>query len=224
MDMDQFFEKHPELRIVADYVIEPPSPEELTAEFGYVPRDVIERCDELMTYGAAVTRGCVFAARKRSGQSTDFAAMIAMQKSSGISTTDTFWSGRKPFWSVYGQEYADRVRKSLAARGISLGANGEYMPELARFEGDPEAVVPFSGSRDYIRGLCERRGWGCNGAVNVKAREPGGDPLSDDNCVPMAEDLVIKNASRMIRENPDLGRKTKAEVRQMVLDKYGPSR
>lgn len=223
MDMDQFFERHPELRIVADYVVEPPSPSELLAEFDSVPFDVRDRCMEYMTYGARVTRGCVFAALRRSGQSVGFAAMIAMQKSSGIATTDTFWSGRKPFWEVYGQGYANNVRKKLSARGVNLGDNGEYMPELARFTGDPEAVVPFSGSRDYIRKLCEKRGWSCNGAVNVSARQPDRDPLADEHCVPLADDLVVKNASRLIRENPDLGRKTKGEVRQIVLDKYGPS-
>jgi hypothetical protein len=42
----------------------------------------------------------------------------------------------------------------------------KYYPEFARFQGDPEAVI---GSRSEAVSLLKRRGWSCNGTVNVES-------------------------------------------------------
>jgi len=150
--------------------------------------------------------------------------MLSLQAPPGINTSDTFWAGRKSWVSVYGEEYANRTKKALAAKGVNLKPGDEYMPELARHPNDPEAVIPFGNARGYIKNLCEKRGWGVDGAVTVKHREPEKDPLADENCAPMPMDLVRKKASAMVKKNPDLRYKTKAELRQMVLQKHGPSK
>lgn len=222
--LERWLTENPDWRPYVDLVVYPPSPDELTQEFSGISLEVLTRCGELVSEcGGHVSRGAIYVrVRRENPKSGDkWAAMLSLQAPPGIHTTDTFWSGRKSWVDVYGEEYANRTRKALAAKGINLKAGDEYMPELARHPNDPEAVIPFGNARGYIKRLCENRGWACDGAVTTKHREPEADPLADENCVPMGMDLVRKKASAMVRSNPALRSKTKAELRQMVLEKHG---
>mgnify|MGYP001564358568 CR=1 FL=1 len=155
--------------------------------------------------------------------------MLALNAPPGVKTERTFWAGRKHFSEVFGTEYADNIRLQLGKKGINLKAGDEYMPELVRPEmgfgphnPDPEAVVPFSEGRSYIKKLCEKRGWACHGTVETKHRMP--DDHDPHNKVAMAPDLVRRHACAMVRKNPELRKLTKGELRNMVIAKHGPSK
>ena len=225
MNLEEFLTQHPEYRPVADYVVLPPTGEELGQEFPDASPDVLSRALAIFPIGqTGVTRGCVYAMLRRKGSPDRWASMVALQSPPQGATTDTFWAGRKPFWAVFGEQYANDVRKRLAAQGVRLGENQEYMPELARFRGDPQAVVSFSGARDYIRKLCEQRGTGCEGAVKAQSSGPTSDPLAYENCMPLGEDIIRSRSRELVAANPDLGRKSRREIRQMVIEKHGPPR
>lgn len=228
MDPDKFFKENEDWRPHADLVIVPPLPEELMKEFpGDVSVEVLSRCGEwVWDCGGHVTRGAIYARIRREEPSCGdkWATMLCLNAPPGLQTSDTFWAGRKPWHELCTPEYAASIKSKLAAKGCRIGANDEYMAELARFPGDPEAVIPFSGARSHIKSLCESRGWGCEGAVTVKHREPEKDLLSDEECVPMAEDLIRQKAAKMVKENPDLKRIPRATLRAKVLEKYGPSK
>ena len=227
MNYEKFFRENEDWRVYADIVAYPPLPEELMSEFHDVSPEVLARCREMvMEGGGYVSRGAIYVRVRREGeergQNADrWATMLCLNAPPGLKTTDSFWAGRKPWHEVFDPRYCAGVKKELAKRGINIGPNQEYMPELARFRGDPEAVVPFEGARSYMKKLCERRGWAMEGAVTVEHREPESDPYD----APIADDLVRQKARQMVKLKPDtfkgLNRK---EAKQKVLDKFGPSR
>jgi hypothetical protein len=133
---------------------------------------------------------------------------------------DMLREGRAPYGSSDGTFLIGKwgnVPATARKKAESLGAsvNGRpYFSGLARFHGDPEAFVD---SKDDIRKLCERRGWSCEGAVNVKAREvePKAGPV-------LAPDIVESLVDDMIDKDPGLATKHRQELREAAIDKHGP--
>ncbi len=229
----EFLEDRPQYREHADLLVVPPTIQEVVDEFpeAACESDLAEGelrlahgCHDGKGHGLTVLS--LYLIARRNLATHEFAMILAMQKPPGIETNDTFWAGRKRFDEVFGEDYANRIRSGLADKGINLGATGEYMPELVRpgygpKNPDPQAVVPFHGGRDYIRKLCEQRGWACNGAVNVKEREPLSDPHATENCHALHPKLVDQLAIQECRKNPDLQQKTKRELREMITERHG---
>jgi len=233
-DLGTFFDENPDWKKYADIVAYPPLPEELAEEFPDIDPEVLRRCMEpVLECGYTLSRGCIYARVRREDRrvkaADKWATMLALQAPPGLKTTDTFWAGRKTWVEHFGVEYANNIKAQFAKKGINLTANQEYMPELVRpgfgpHNPDPEAVVSFDGARSYIKKLCEQRGWGCEGAVNVDHRKPDHDPLADENC-PIAPDLVRQKGRNMLREDPKAfkGMDLK-EARAKIMDKHGPSK
>ena len=238
MNLDVFFRDNEDWLPYSDLVIMPPSADEIKKEFrkkGGVSPEVIARCMECVREGGGVvTRGALYVRirreEKRVRDSDGWATMLSLQAPPGLLTTDTFWAGRKTWVEHFGEEYANNIKAQFAKKGIHMGANEEYMPELVRpgfgpHNPDPEARVPFGGARSYIKKLCETRGWASEGAVNTKHRQPEEDPLADENCLPMGEDLIRTKGRLMMQDSPEVFRgKKRGEVRDMILAKHGPSK
>ncbi len=76
-----------------------------------------------------------------------------------------------------GDGFKDNVLRQKAyrkARAVGIDPNGKtFMPGLADKRGyaDPDAWVPQHDFRSTVKRVCERRGHGCEGTVNVKRRE-----------------------------------------------------
>lgn len=233
MTLDKFFQENEDWRPFADLVAYPPLPEELMQEFSDVSSEVLARCMEVVREGGGeVTRGAIYVRIRREkeerGQNADkWATLLCLNQFPGIRTTDTFWAGRKTWVEVYGESYANNVKRNLAKKGINLLPGQEYMPELVRpgygpHNPDPEAVVSFNNARGYIKSLCEKRGWASEGAVEVKSREPEQDPY--ENAPAMGEDLIRQKGRQMVEKNPQLRKLPRRELREKVLERFGPSR
>lgn len=237
MNLDLFFEDNPDWLPFADLVALPPSKEEIRKEFkrSGVSREVLDRCMEVVREGGGcVTRGAIYVRIRREDKGVRdadrWATMLCLQAPPGLQTTDTFWSGRKTWVEHFGEEYANNIKAQFAKKGINLTANQEYMPELVRpgygpHNPDPEAIVPFGGARSHIKKLCESRGWAAEGAVNVKHRQPESDPLADENCTPMGEDLIRSKGRVMLQDNPEAFKgMSRKEAREKILSVHGPSK
>lgn len=230
--LEKWLKDNEDWRPYVDLVVYPPLPEELMKEFKDVSSEVLARCGELVSEGGGqVSRGALYVRIRREDKKCGdrWATLLALQQPPGINTTDTFWAGRKPWYEVYGDPsskknntYINDIKRGFARQGIDLG-NREYMPELARFKYDPEAIVPFEGARSCIKNLCEKRGMACHGAVETSHRQPDRDLLADENC-PMAPDLIRQKARNMVKQDPSLKSKSKKELRELVLAKHGPSK
>jgi hypothetical protein len=225
--IDLFFDQHPQLRADADLIIAPPMLSEVAERYPEAANEPdLIRGETLFVRGKHDSQGhgltvlALYYKCRQAGTSHEMSMMLALQRPPGVNTNDTFWAGRKRFDQVYGELYANRIRHLLSERGVRLGEQTEYMPELARFPGDPEAVVPFGGARDHIRKLCQQRGWGCDGAVKVEAAEPLTDPFEKKQT--LAPDLVERQRQVYSRRDRDFANKSVAEQREIVLDKHGP--
>jgi len=226
MDLEKFFRDNPDWCGYADLVAFPPLVEEIMEEFHDVSPEVLARCMEMVTEGGSyVSRGAIYVRVRREDKMASgdrWATMLSLNAPPGLKTTDTFWAGRKPWHQVFDPRYVETIKKKLAAQGVDI-TNKEYMPELARYQADPEAVVPFEGARSYIKNLCQKRGWQCDGAVTVDHRDPDEDPY--ETAVPLADDIIRKKGRMMLQKDKDafkgLDRK---QAREKVLDRFGPSK
>jgi putative FmdB family regulatory protein len=94
-----------------------------------------------------------------------------------------------------GSQFSDKTRQHMLdmARRAGVSTDGKaYMPEIARFPGDPEAWVQ---STDEIKSVIERRGWAAEGDINVKAEAKA--PKPD---VPLAPDLVAEKVETILED------------------------
>jgi hypothetical protein len=105
-----------------------------------------------------------YEAMREAGESHNIAELCALRQTPALQTDTTFLANRKdPFGGD--ENYAKRAVANCEAHGVTPGGR-TYLGSLARFEGDPEAWVT---SKADVRDICRRRGWGCEGAVEVKA-------------------------------------------------------
>jgi putative FmdB family regulatory protein len=104
-----------------------------------------------------------------------------------------------------------RINEARKA-GYNPSPNDSYDPTLAGYPGDPDGFIPHDDPAGHIRRVCAKRGVGCDTDI-VKVSAPMRDPGPP---APLAEDLVRDLAIEKIKKNPDLKRKTKNELREMV--------
>lgn len=210
------FAKYPDL------LIAPPNGEELKQKWPEVGSCLADHCLEPMRDGKA-TKGAFYWMLREGGMGHKFAEMLALQRGPVLSTDDTFFEGAKPLYEQFGsQKHLNHYLKAAKRQGFTPPVNSVYFPGLARFPGDREAFVTRAMGRSYIRKLCEKRGWECDGAVNVDHRQPEEDPLSQKNCVALGEDIIRDRAIAMAEKNPDIKRMDRNELRRKIIDKHGP--
>lgn len=212
-----------EFKKCPDLIMSPPDRLEIQEKWGDVDGVLLDRCLELIS--DHVTRGAQYWMMRETGSTDKFAAMIALQSGPALSTDDTFFHGQKPLYDQFGsQKHLNRYLKVSKKLGFTPSPNSTYFSGLARFSGDPEAYVTRAQGRSYIRKLCEKRGWACEGAVNVGAREPESDPLAPEKCKPLGEDIVRRRMRDAIRLNPEMSPKERQSLRSKILEKHGPSK
>jgi hypothetical protein len=214
--IERFLEQHPEWSNDVDLLVAPPTAHELQQEYPEA-----EGCESDTDYGTSygVTRRSLYMKLRRAGNSHRFADMIACQRGPGLMTDSVFFAGIPKLAEQFRNDtQLQKVMKIAKSHGYQPNPNDVYEPGLARFQGDPEAFVPPSGGRGYIKRLCEKRGWACNGAVKVQHRQPAKDPL--ENCVPLAEDLIQGHMRSAIQKDPSLRTKRK-ELRDKIIQTHG---
>jgi len=162
-----------------------------------------------------------YLSQREKGVNHQIAAMTACQAAPRSMTDRELFEGMGPLAKQFeGEEdYLDRIVAGARAHGHNPGANDVYMSNLARFEGDPLAFVPPTGGRGHIRKVCEDRGLPCEGAVNVKGREPSEDPLAKK--IPLANSIVAREMNHRIKKDPGLKEKDPRELREAIIDKHG---
>lgn len=117
------------------------------------------------------------------------------------------------------EEGLREVVRIARSHGYNPGAHDVYMDNLAQFPGDPEAFVTPSGGRGQIKRVCEKRGVSCHGAVEVKAVAPTRDHVKSPKCL-LADDIVDDEIKRRVKKDPSLAKKSRAELREQVIDKH----
>lgn len=134
-----------------------------------------------------------YIASRLDGSSHKWADMVAHRQPPGCKTDREFLRGhccgnqfeKTPHVGNYYRSIADRAGVDITGK--------VYMGTLAEYPGDPRAWI--SGRGDAQR-LCEERGWGCEGAVNVKMRERENPPEE----VAVADDIVAERVEQRLDE------------------------
>ena len=212
----QFIIQHPEWVGHEDLLRYPPSHEAMAGEFPEASETSVDT-DAPTSFGC--TRRALYMRLRRTGQSHRFADMIACQAGPGLMTDSVFFSKMPKLQDQFVTDaQREKVLKIAQSHGYTPNMNDVYEPGLARFQGDPEAFVPPTGGRGYIKRLCERRGWECDGAVKVKHVMPDKDPM--EKSVPLAENIVKRRMRSAIQQDPSL-RKNQRKLRQSIIDKHG---
>jgi hypothetical protein len=128
----------------------------LEEEFLYIER-----------YYACIQDGCT----------PKLADMLALQKPPAGVSDCTFLAGhcngsqfdKGPFQRLMG----DKLRAEAEANGQNTKGK-VYLGSLAKYPGDPAAWVE---SRDDVKRVCERRGWGCEGSgITIEPKNKGRRP------------------------------------------------
>jgi hypothetical protein len=153
------------------------------------------------------------------GDSHRMAEMLAFRQAPRANTDREFFEGRGTLETQFSgtPDALNYVIRNAMKHGYKPNPNDVYTSALARFPGDPQAFVPATGGRGHIQAVCERRGWACEGSVNVKSREPTEAPKS----IRLGEDIVQKKIRKMVRENPDNARRPIGELRDEIINKHG---
>ena len=103
-----------------------------------------------------------------------------------IVTNDTFMAGRSYDYLDNDPIAAARAMKKAKEQGVSTSTGNHYSQQLGM----------WISSKDDVQSACERRGWGCEGMVNVKKAET--EP-SDEPYRP-ADDLIDRHAEMVINQ------------------------
>lgn len=109
----------------------------------------------------------------------------------------------------------DMLRKVAEANGGSVKGK-KYVGGLARFPGDPRAWVD---SRGDVQRICEQEGWGCEGTVNVKSRQPLNPPAPGPA---LADDIVQEEVAKVLETVPEKARKKVdvQDLKEQIVDKH----
>lgn len=102
---------------------------------------------------------------------------VASRQFPGLNTDTTFLADRGTLENQFDTEQdLQRVVQGAAKKGYKPKPTDVYLSGLARHPGDPEAFVNGGDAKAHIRKVCEKRGIGCAGSVNVPQPELRQDP------------------------------------------------
>lgn len=159
---------------------------------------------------------------RRDGTSHMLAEMFALQKPPRANDDTTWLAAQSSDISgAFLDKMPEIVQKAYTEPAKEAGVNikgSVYVPGIARHPGDPEAWVKNSSD---IKRVVEKRGWGCEGVVNVKA-DTSCKPIDD---IDIAPDLVERRAEQMIEANPDrvMGEELLQEARDAIKPHWAKS-
>ena len=141
----------------------------------------------------------------KNGCTPRLAEMLAFAQPPRADDDTSFLAVRRPREQFANQpEIGDAYAKHAKAAGMNI-TGAIYEPGLAQFPGDPNAWVRDRGE---IRKKVEALGMGCEGAVNVKAR----NDLPPKPTVDIAPDVVLERALDIASANPEAHPKLTEEL------------
>lgn len=146
-----------------------------------------------------------------------FDRMVVAQSPPGANTDREFLHGvcngnqfeRQP-------EIGNYYKRECEKRGGSVKGR-KYLSQLAKFPGDPEAWI---SSRGDVQKVLEKRGWGSEGSVKVKARESDKEPAK---AIPIADKIVDRETAREL-EGQTVTKREYLDRRDKVKRRLSPSR
>ncbi len=151
------------------------------------------------------------------GTSPALAEMFALGQPPMSNTDREFLAGH-----TNGSQFEDQPAVGDLYRSQALAAGVDpkgkiYLGGLAAYPGDPVAWV---NNRGDVQRVCEERGWGAKGSVNVKAAPQD----SEHKSVRLADEIVDDKVADILETVPaeDRPHVDTVDLREQVKDKMGP--
>ena len=156
-------------------------------------------------------RATIYLLSRDKGTCPKMALMFACQQAPEARTDDQWWGKNKPFWQQYDEKMTNTVAKACERNGHKLGRNDDYIPWLAKYPGDPDAIISGHGSpRERIKRA--------NQLLLEHQERQVNRPKT-----PMREDLIEEKFDQLYEEHPELRRappKEKRKIRNQIIRKH----
>lgn len=159
----------------------------------------------------------VYVRSRESGAGHRFALMCALQQAPASRTDSDYFRAHQPLAKQFtgAQGEADlKFRLAQAKRkGYRVNPHSHYDPALAMEPGDPRAWIGPAEGRGKVQATIEAQRIAAEKKREQLAKQKPGKKL--------APDIVRRIAREKIRKNPDLARKGRAELTEMIIDQHG---
>lgn len=110
--------------------------------------------------------------------SSNISSAIESRQFPGLNTDTTFLANRGMLDSQFDDKEAlKNVVEGAQKQGYNPKPTDVYLSSLARFPGDKQAFVNGGDAKGHIRKICEERGVGCSGSVNIPQPDSRVDPV-----------------------------------------------
>lgn len=166
-----------------------------------------------------------FVERVAAGVSPRMAESLAMQQAPGIGITDTNFISDQ---NRHGRSILDRMngsstmtellRRNLKKHGYSLKSDDHYIPTVARFPGDPEAIVSNTNTLSDMKRRLQNRGVKTEGMFTMDADNSRPPAQKKHRLNPRIVDQLDKQS---IQQNPDLAAVPKPKRHAEIIKKHG---
>lgn len=149
----------------------------------------------------------------RNGCSEKMAEALACRTMRVGGTDDQYARSNEHFSSKFGDKYAKYIQQRLKRRGITMGAHDDYVPYLAKFPGDPDAVIRGHGAKSQLKRAAAKLADAQERKVEQQLSHP----------VALAPDLVREKVRAIEREHPEVKRlpnRERAAIRRQIIEKH----
>jgi len=158
------------------------------------------------------------------GTSPRMAEALALQEPPGIGITDTNFIADQ---NRHGTSILDRMggdtravedlRRRLALNGYKLKDDDHYIPTVARFSGDPEAIVNNTQTMSDLKRKLKNRGTPFEGEVSTEGHKSHG-PRKKYRLNPR---IVERIDNENLERDPGTALTPKAERYEAIIEKHG---
>lgn len=164
----------------------------------------------------------------RNGSSPKFAAdlvALAVGKASmGTGVTDDVYiadqnrHGRSILDRMHGDRMAvERLRKSLAKNGYKLRDSDHYVETVARFQGDPEAIVNHGQGLGDLKRKLQKQGRTIAGEIEIKGEDTGPRKVKHK----LHPRIVERIRRQKIAKQPELAARDQRALRHEIIEHHG---
>ncbi len=148
----------------------------------------------------------------KNGCSEKLAEMLALGSPPMSNTDREFLQGRGGCYDQFGANPQIGAYYAKVAKAAGVDTTGKlYLSGLAAFPGDPKAWVTGRGD---VKRVCEERGWGCSGAVNMPVRR-----VAEVSGGGLGEDIIEREVEARLQENPEA---RPLDLREKVIEQHAP--
>lgn len=157
------------------------------------------------------------------GESPQFAELLASRRVlTGLTDKQYFAKQYRSLGDDLGEDTAAEVAAEAKRHGYTPHTGDTYLPNIARFKGDPNAFVSPADGRAKIRKAVEMQGAHCTGGLAFEWPKPDTDPLAPESIAPLPDDIVREGVREIITENPDAAKEKPETLRRAAIKKYSP--